>query len=160
MKHLFYTLSLLLFSLSLFSQEKTETKPSSKGDQIATKDIFAPDVIKTPVKETPSGITNEANWDKLPFQAKKVYDKANVITWSSGKLKEVIFLYTKSFRIIDETKGCNLSPETFDIPELNKLRKLDSKVIVVVKSDLCNVQIELISINELEENFKKILLEK
>ena len=120
---------------------------------------FAQDVVKKPGTEPSTGIVNESNWNMLPLNAKKYYKRDNVVTWPISKVNQVIFLYTKSFRVVENSKDCILNPETLNVSELNKLRQFDSKVVTTIKQDGCNIKIELLSINELEDNYKQILTE-
>lgn len=117
---------------------------------------FAQDIVKKPLTEKYSGPVRESNWDALPLNAKKVYKKDDVVTWPVSKVNQVVFLYTKSYRVVESSKGCILNPEKVDVPELNKIRKPDSKIITTVKQDECNFKIELLSFNELDETYKKI----
>lgn len=155
MKHFFYTLALSLLSFSLFSQQKTETKPSQNNP--GTKEVLASSperqaVLRTKNENSTSLIVNGITIDK---RATAYYSEEDLKDISAQKAIKMNHIYVDSFEITDKknlSSNCQeLLQKEFDLGPYNHLRKKDSRVIIPVNFKGCSFTISLFSWDEIDQ---------
>jgi adenylate cyclase len=111
--------------------------------------------VKT-IKETNGPIIDPNNWEKLVPAAQKVYSKDEAARMFSYGVKQINYLYTNSYKIINNN-GCKVNIEEIDFNEVFPKRAQSSVIQSTLKNkDECSFSIEMCSIDELEKEFKKI----
>lgn len=93
------------------------------------------------------------NWNKLVFAAQQVYSKKDASEFTTVKLKQVNYLYSKSF----ELKDPDCSAGDINYAALFSNRQEDKRITIPVKTkEGCTVNVTLLSHNEVQKEFKKI----
>ncbi|MCE3278195.1 MAG: hypothetical protein K0S44_386 [Bacteroidetes bacterium] len=146
------TLFLTLLTFVAYSQSKEDAvqKPVADiraGDAIEMRKVVGEDFDQQEV--TP------ANWDNIAPSAKKLYSKEQILHFSPGKLDDVNFMCTRSFNILSVSNGCEFNINELDMNDINKSRELDKRVAIDIKQNGCLVKLELLTINELNSEYKK-----
>ena len=137
----FYLLFLFIaFSTFIFSQEVRDKNKSR--DQITS---YLKDSVVT---------IDGINFD---YRVLRYYDRSKLTAMSAVKRKQVNYIYTGSYSIVD-TKVCpTLNILEIDAAKLDSFRKEDESVIIEI-GETCKVQVKLVSRKELSGMLKSFTL--
>lgn len=133
MKYFFYFLIFTGSILKMNAQDEFKTFIQKKDEQTAY------------LRSTEIIINNQT----FDYRILKHYSEAVLRSLPTVKIKQIHFIYTLSYTVLDQQNCPDLSYKDIDVAKLERFRQEDASTIIEFGSD-CKVKVSLMSKNQLQ----------